>query len=308
MNADDGGPFELYELISDAPLDSEDWQGGRPFRKDGTAEAGGSENGTAKIAIESLAAADRDIVIGTSDGHVIHYERGSTSTGRRPSFVRKRLVGVGHKPIDDLLLFPHQRKLVVLSDATLHVLELGTLAPPMSSTPNAFKGVSAIALDLSPGGAVGRFSFAKRRSICNAELSPQGLVVNKEVSVAIEGVIGSMKRIGSVICFADSQAYKVLDMDLLRLTPLFPHDRFITGNPVVQVADSSQFLVATGGQRQDGIGVFLSSAGDAASRGTLQWAAYPKFIGSSVFTPPFCTACSHLCLSLRVPLDSGPDP
>lgn len=112
----------------------------------------------------------------------------------------------------------------------------------------------------------------------------------------MENVITVMRRQGSSICFADGQGFKLLDLDVLSVAPLFPHDRTV-GVPLVDVMDSSEFLLATGGQKQDGMGVFVSSTGEPASRGTLQWHSYPKAIGW--FVPaPFLIVSHGLDMSL----------
>lgn len=64
-------------------------------------------------------------------------------------------------------------------DATLLVLELATLSSPISGTNHAFKGVSAICLDSAVEPSEGKLSFARRRNICNCEMTAQGLIVTK---------------------------------------------------------------------------------------------------------------------------------
>ena len=167
------------------------------------------------------------------------------------------------------------------SDATLLVLDLGNLSLPANSSSSVFKGVSAICLDAATGTAIGRISFARRRSICNAEVTAQGLVITKEVNLTVENVITTLKRQAESLCFADGEGYKILDMDSLRVMQLFPLDRGI-GIPLVAPVDEARFLLATGGSKVDAIGLFLAPSGDPANRATLQWPAYPKAIGGEL--------------------------
>lgn len=163
------------------------------------------------------------------------------------------------------------------ADATLFVLELSTLSIALNATANVFKGVSAVCVDSSASSS-GKISFARRRSICNAEASTQGLIITKEINITLESVIMMMRRQGTSICFADAQGYKLLDTAELRLVPLFPHDRTY-GSPLVESVDDDEFLVATGGEKHDGLGVYLSMTGDPASRGTLAFPSYPNSFG-----------------------------
>ena len=53
-------------------------------------------------------------MLGTSDGHVIHY-RAAAGPEERPEFVRKKLVSLGRKSIDDVIVLPNHGKVLVLS-------------------------------------------------------------------------------------------------------------------------------------------------------------------------------------------------
>lgn len=51
------------------------------------------------------------VVLGTSDGHVLHYSAGQGP----PQFIRKRLVSPTRRSIDDILLLPEHGKVLVLT-------------------------------------------------------------------------------------------------------------------------------------------------------------------------------------------------
>ncbi|KAJ3336453.1 transforming growth factor, beta receptor associated protein 1 [Gonapodya sp. JEL0774] len=120
-----------------------------------------------------------------------------------------------------------------------------------------------------------------------------------------------MRQRASTLCLADTSNYRLIDLPSGRQTTLFPFDRSLAPRPLIAVVGNDEFLIAT----NTALGVFLSGRGDA-TRGTLQWGAYPKSVACQFpFTLallPNNTVQIHSIFTQKlvqiVPLNSSSDP
>lgn len=102
----------------------------------------------------------------------------------------------------------------------------------------------------------------------------------------------TVARHGHSLCLADTQQYKLVNVQLNSATSLIPTPQSVSGpqpaspqspggfipKPLIAVIGDSEFLVVSGNvNNQTTIGIFVNSVGDAI-RGTLQWGSYPRAI------------------------------
>ncbi|KAI9279180.1 hypothetical protein BY458DRAFT_64390 [Sporodiniella umbellata] len=94
-----------------------------------------------------------------------------------------------------------------------------------------------------------------------------------------------------MLCLADHQSYKLINLSLSSLTPLTQTPQMpsasanlilgsqLIARPLVAVVKKDEFLIVDGGSglNQQTIGICLNANGDPV-RGTLQWSNYPKSI------------------------------
>jgi hypothetical protein len=91
-----------------------------------------------------------------------------------------------------------------------------------------------------------------------------------------------------MLCLADTQNYKLINLQQSSVTLLIPTPQVpvtsptllgsgtqLVPRPLVAVVRKDEFLVVSGSSDNQTIGIFVNSNGDAI-RGTLQWSSYPK--------------------------------
>lgn len=103
----------------------------------------------------------------------------------------------------------------------------------------------------------------------------------------VDGAI-TLTRHGRILCLADSQIYKLINLQQSSVTLLIPTPQVavtsptllgsgtqLVPRPLVTVVRKDEFLVVSGSAENQTIGIFVNANGDAI-RGTLQWSSYPK--------------------------------
>ena len=72
-----------------------------------------------------------------------------------------------------------------------------------------------------------------------------------------------LRRVGSIICAADTGSYKIINLDTGGCIQLFAYDRNAFRPTLTCVGETAEFLVVTAGiQAQSALGVFVSSGGE----------------------------------------------
>ncbi|KAJ3085395.1 transforming growth factor, beta receptor associated protein 1, partial [Quaeritorhiza haematococci] len=135
-----------------------------------------------------------------------------------------------------------------------------------------------------------QISVGKRRVLQCLEVGDT-VSLQKELPLS-DGAV-HMVRFNETICAADYQTYKLVSTTTGETFPLFPYDRNAM-RPLIVVIQEGEFLLVTATPQQMGLGIFVSSRGDAirggcamlnngktlnVRKGTLQWPAVPKSVG-----------------------------
>lgn len=226
-----------------------------------------------KMSLDSMELSENNLYIGTSDGHIIHYE---LSWDKETCEFSKRLVmrkslGVGRKSVDSLFAVPIEGKLFACCDGSLFTLQLDTLCP--STGIATLRSLTAVSPDLllqSPY----RLCVAKLRNIQLYSVSDNTMSLDKDIRLSDGASV--ICKFDRTVCAADSQSYKLIHLDNGDVVPLFPYDRNIM-QPIICGIGINEFLLVIGTPQMIGLGVFVTAKGDAI-RGTLEWPSIPKSV------------------------------
>ena len=91
-----------------------------------------------------------------------------------------------------------------------------------------------------------------------------------------------MVRYGGIVCAADAQMYKLLQLGSDSEIPLFPYDSSVSLPIMIAVGETEFLIVSSGGGSEKGLGVFISRHGEP-TRATLEWPSYPISVGALFF-------------------------
>ncbi|CAO0793490.1 unnamed protein product [Mucor circinelloides] len=247
-----------------------------------------------KTRIDSVGAWDSDLYCGTSEGVVLHYSLEDNSSPDKSFSTRLENtihLGFGKKSVERILLIPQVSKAVVLCDSTLSFFSLPFFDPIPASFIQPIKGVSCFSHDIGEEGRIGEdgtveLSVIKRRAIQIYKIG-ESMHLKKELPLA-DGAI-ALTRHSRILCLADTQNYKLINLQQSSVTLLIPTPQVpvtsptllgsgtqLVPRPLVAVVRKDEFLVVSGSSSDNQtIGIFVNANGDAI-RGTLQWTSYPK--------------------------------
>ncbi|KAI7897305.1 vacuolar sorting protein 39 domain 2-domain-containing protein [Mucor mucedo] len=240
--------------------------------------------------IDSVAAWDSDVYCGTSDGVILHYSIEDTSSPDKTFSTRLENtinLGFGKRSVERILLIPQVSKAVVLCDSTLSFFSLPFFDPIPVPLIQPIKGVSCFSHDIGEEGRIGEdgtveLSVIKRRAIQIYKIG-ESMHLKKEIPLP-DGAL-TLTRHSKIICLADSQIYKLINLQQSFVTELIPTPQvsvtptLLLGSgtqprPLVAVVKQDEFLLVSGNEEGQ-IGLFINGNGDPI-RGTLQWSSYPK--------------------------------
>ncbi|KAK4513889.1 uncharacterized protein ATC70_005896 [Mucor velutinosus] len=249
---------------------------------------------SSKARIDSVGAWDSDLYCGTSEGVVLHYSLEDNSSPDKSFSTRLENtihLGLGKKSVERILLIPQVSKAVVLCDSTLSFFSLPFFDPIPASFIQPIKGVSCFSHDIGEEGRIGEdgtveLAVIKRRAIQIYKIG-ESMHLKKELPLA-DGAI-ALTRHSRILCLADTQNYKLINLQQSSVTLLIPTPQVpvtsptllgsgtqLVPRPLVAVVRKDEFLVVSGSSSDNQtIGIFVNANGDAI-RGTLQWTSYPK--------------------------------
>ncbi|CAO3664445.1 unnamed protein product [Umbelopsis vinacea] len=260
----------------------------------------------AKIRDLTFIKIDNNLYVGTSDGFVLHYiveeqaDKASNEAQYVSRFEAKINLELGKKVVEKIMVLPQVSKAIVLCDSTLSFYTLPFFDPiPVSIIPH-IKGVSCFSHDASEDGRIGedgtiKLCVIKRRII---QLYKIGELVQLKKELPLPNGAITVARHGHNLCLADTNQYRLVNLQLSSATSLIPTPQSISGpqpaspqspggfipKPLIAVVGDAEFLVVSGNvnnhillKAHTTIGIFVNSVGDAI-RGTLQWASYPRSI------------------------------
>ncbi|CEG63955.1 hypothetical protein RMATCC62417_01017 [Rhizopus microsporus] len=254
-----------------------------------------TSNTSAAVRIDSVGAWDNDLYCGTSEGTVLHYslQDNNTSTEKTLTTRLERTInlGYGKKSVERILLIPQVSKAIVLCDSTLLFFSLPFFDPISASFIPPIKGVTCFSHDIAEEGRIGEdgtveLIVVKRRALQIYKVG-ESMYLKRELPLT-EGAI-TLTRYGRILCLADHQNYKLINLQQSSVTMLIPTPQVpattstlllgsqLIPKPLMAVVRKDEFLVVSGGSGAGNqtIGIFVNPNGDAI-RGTLQWPSYPK--------------------------------
>ncbi|RCH94337.1 hypothetical protein CU097_012873 [Rhizopus azygosporus] len=254
-----------------------------------------TSNTSAAVRIDSVGAWDNDLYCGTSEGTVLHYslQDNNTSTEKTLTTRLERTInlGYGKKSVERILLIPQVSKAIVLCDSTLLFFSLPFFDPISASFIPPIKGVTCFSHDIAEEGRIGEdgtveLIVVKRRALQIYKVG-ESMYLKRELPLT-EGAI-TLTRYGRILCLADHQNYKLINLQQSSVTMLIPTPQVpattstlllgsqLIPKPLMAVVRKDEFLVVSGGSGAGSqtIGIFVNPNGDAI-RGTLQWPSYPK--------------------------------
>ncbi|KAG1471819.1 hypothetical protein G6F56_001908 [Rhizopus delemar] len=223
-----------------------------------------STNTAAATRIDSVGAWENDLYCGTSEGLILHYSlQDDYSNNSTEKTLTTRLentinLGYGKKSVERILLVPQVSKAIVLCAEEGRIGEDGTV----------------------------ELVVVKKRAIQIYKIG-ESMHLKRELPLA-DGAI-TLTRYGHMLCLADNQTYKLINLNQSSLTPLIRTPQIPTtsstlllgsqliAKPLVAVVKKDEFLIVDGGNGSGNqtIGLFVHANGDPI-RGTLQWSNYPK--------------------------------
>ncbi|KAJ3112251.1 transforming growth factor, beta receptor associated protein 1 [Phlyctochytrium bullatum] len=290
-------PFQVVQLVSSLAAYADDAVPSRAstlFAKTAAFGSGGLGSGSnspnqqgtptsGKGTIECLDLSELSLLLGTSDGYVLHYvldvaaEVGSRASADEvvSQLINKKLASSTRKAIEGIAIVPKQDKVVAMTDSTLIFLSLQTLQPLSVTSFQPVRAITAFSVDLANETAPAfRLSTAKRRTLQCLRIGPDNLLLEKEVPLG-DGAV-ALCRYNQVVCAADSQTYKLVRLADGETIPLFPYERTVS-RPLICPVGKGEFLLVMTSNQHMGLGVFVNARGDAV-RGTLQWPSVPKSV------------------------------
>ncbi|KAG1170351.1 hypothetical protein G6F70_007735 [Rhizopus microsporus] len=261
-----------------------------------------TSNTSAAVRIDSVGAWDNDLYCGTSEGTVLHYSLQDNNTSAEKTLTtrleRTINLGYGKKSVERILLIPQVSKAIVLCAEEGRIGEDGTV----------------------------ELIVVKRRALQIYKVG-ESMYLKRELPLT-EGAI-TLTRYGRILCLADHQNYKLINLQQSSVTMLIPTPQVpattptlllgsqLIPKPLMAVVRKDEFLVVSGGSGAGSqtIGIFVNPNGDAI-RGTLQWPSYPKSL--CVEFPYVAALLSNHTIEIhnildqnllqRIPLDPAMEP
>ncbi|KAL4211163.1 vacuolar sorting protein 39 domain 2-domain-containing protein [Rhizopus microsporus] len=294
-----------------------------------------TSNTSAAVRIDSVGAWDNDLYCGTSEGTVLHYSLQDNNTSAEKTLTtrleRTINLGYGKKSVERILLIPQVSKAIVLCDSTLLFFSLPFFDPISASFIPPIKGVTCFSHDIAEEGRIGEdgtveLIVVKRRALQIYKVG-ESMYLKRELPLT-EGAI-TLTRYGRILCLADHQNYKLINLQQSSVTMLIPTPQVpattptlllgsqLIPKPLMAVVRKDEFLVVSGGSGAGSqtIGIFVNPNGDAI-RGTLQWPSYPKSL--CVEFPYVAALLSNHTIEIhnildqnllqRIPLDPAMEP
>ncbi|KAG7095427.1 hypothetical protein E1B28_006176 [Marasmius oreades] len=277
LRAPEVPPFQLQQLIPDAFA-------GLPLQS---------------VEIRCAQAHGTEIYLGCSNGELMRFALQADDPNKMESYtILSRQSLPNDKPIDEIVLLPSISRALVLSDSQIHFYTLPSLDVVAYNIIKPIRHVLTFAVDHQhimrpaqpPSGPMTRieaveFSVIKRNSIHLYSLREK-LLFLKEIPLP-QAARTLARRSGQYLCFADKEAYNVVDLETLQMLPILPlcqAEPIVDVQPFITVTGSGEFLLIswTG---TSALGIFINGNGEPV-RGTLEWPAHPK---SVCFDYPYIT-------------------
>jgi hypothetical protein len=271
-------PFSLIELIDKIPLEKTGIRNSLfAIRNDVQANS--------NTQIEYIESWDKNIYIGTSDGSILHYTINKYPNNENKfnnnsfiyyksecRFIQRKNIS-DKKPINKLIIIPSESILLVLCDNTIIFLDSKSLNNIASNKISPIK----IVLNVCTNEAISsnlQICVAKKYSIEYINFD-HGVHQLMELPHNYSNII-KMRCFSNKVCIADNTSYNIYDITNGESISLFSYNQTY-GKPLIDTLDENEFMFVTSTAQGMGLGVFISSKGDA-TRGTLQWQYYPNSI------------------------------
>ncbi|KIM28040.1 hypothetical protein M408DRAFT_329694 [Serendipita vermifera MAFF 305830] len=238
--------------------------------------------GDARAEISCVAALDKNIYIGCSNGKLMSYTLEDSIDGTTKYVLTSHKTLKSRSPILSLQIVPSQSKAIVLSEDTLSFLSLPKLDPIPSDIMRSMKNVLHFAINETP-----------------EPLEPVGLAIVKRTGIAfwemgnkfkflhefpIQGVM-HVRRSGPSLCIADLDTYIIVNLKNLSQIPIHPISLSPTWKilPKIEVFRPDQYIMVVctdtsdDYQRVDTMGLVVNGNGDPTAN-PMEWKTMPEHI------------------------------
>lgn len=217
--------------------------------------------------ISAVAAYDRNIYIGTSQGKLLHYHLFEDAT----DYLQLTLISVGNQGVTQLVTSEQSQRLFLIVDRTLLVFLLPELSPVST---RQLKNIRHICL------------MEDRVSLMLIKQSGIQLVYLQENSWKLlqefrhEGAILGTAPMNNLVLLANGKSYETLDTRSGYTVPLFEYKSNTDVSPFIipfETQDSKEYLLTIASDENTSIAQFINISGDV-TRGTLTWldCGYPR--------------------------------
>jgi len=274
-------PFKLIELIDKIPLEKIGIRNSLFPIRAGSSNVQLNSNSQ----IEYIETWDKNIYIGTSDGSILHFAINKYPNNENKfingsfvyyksecHFVQRKTV-IDKKPINKIIVIPSESILLILCDNTIIFLDSRSLNNISSSKISPIKNVLNVCTNEAITSNL-QICIAKKYSIEYINFD-HGVHQLMEFPHNYSNVL-KMRCYSNKICIADNSSYSIFDITTGDNISLFSYNQAF-GKPLLNTLDENEFMFVTSTSQGMGLGVFVSSKGDA-TRGTIQWKYYPNSI------------------------------
>eukprot|EP00051_Salpingoeca_urceolata_P025663 m.464125 g.464125 ORF g.464125 m.464125 type:complete len:883 (-) comp20356_c0_seq1:85-2733(-) len=224
--------------------------------------------------------------IGTTDGFIVYYllEPGESPTGKltyRCGLQNQQHLGT-QKPVEKIQVMPWHRKLAVLVDGRLMLLQMDTLN--LVEDFKIMKTVLGFCRNETHNlGSTDRFELTilRKKGLYNYEMA--GNVLGPYKGGGLRDLedpdfkdISAMARDRCWLCIAQRGQYAMIDLRTGSRLDLFPYDPH-HALPIIKRVGASEFLLSVWAEGLT-MGMFVTAAGNT-SRPPLQWVEPPHQLG-----------------------------
>lgn len=236
--------------------------------------------------IETLHLSVGCLYVGTSHGSIVQFSISETSTDHGVTSLQAEYLGKTCISDKNNITFihaaPNINRMLVMSDGTLHILNMSDLTILPMAASNKLKGLSAVCVNFNqvqenPFSVEICVAKKKQCQIAVLSLTEEKMSVwrTRDSSESVTSVAMS----GVFICAALASQYVVYNMENMTMTPLFPIDPSAASIPNILSINSDEFLIQAPGN----LGMFVTSAG-VAGRPPLQWSST---VTQVTYSPPY---------------------
>ncbi|KAM3961523.1 vacuolar protein sorting 39 [Aphomia sociella] len=242
---------------------------------------------TATVQIETIAAYDGNLLLGTRQGHLLMYSL-STNNGNQGKYGSQLLrycKNFSKKPIQQIEVIPEKNLLLCLSDSVLSTYDINGVNFPLIETFPQTKGASLFALDnksttsmTGESNSVVRLCVAVRRKL-QLYYGKNGQFKQHLFDFSIPDVPKVLAWGQQYLCVGFKAEYTFYDLSSGKPKELFPTGSSRSLEPTIAKYSETSFLLG-----RDHTSVLVEETQDIEIKKTIRWSEPPS---SVVWDEPF---------------------